>query len=467
MPLQLFKISFISFCLVGLSVFTIIDKANSHHVSGAGPHCSYGINFYFTPSQNFRIAEYGILSRMKPPHSVENPGDLLEAYARIDRFATKCVLEESFLRGFPVIGAARSVAGDRRGLSDCQLDIDRQTGWVPNDMGIYQPIVHNNVIDIGAERHTIEIFSNTDSVEVRWFSSRSGNQTPDNLILEKLAQYCSTVGDDREFFINQVALDDWLGRQTTCIDLNRLSGFSRVYRMSCGKVRETLLSRRVSSVRDVTPNRQLPTNPPNFGISLEENVDRPGMDYGRIFLNTNDGPDACKWLCENDNKCRSFTFVRQGFQGSRPICYVKSGVPNKVAPRPCCVSGKKSITLNNQNNPSGSSATRPQKKAEDRLPTNLNNRPKIRNNRVPNSGQSQRMTVEQNSDRPGNDYSKITMSGNSRPEMCSSICEQDRRCKSFTFVKKGYQGNTPVCYLKGSVPRLIKNKACCVSGVKR
>ena len=466
MPLRLFKMSFISFCLVGLSLFTTIDKAKSHHVSGAGPHCSYGINIYFSPSESFRIADYNILSRMNPPYSVENPGDLLESYARIERFARQCVLEENFLRGFPVAGAARSVSGDRRGLNDCRLDIDRQTGWAPNDMSIYNPIVHNNLIDIRDNRHTIETSTNPDGDEIRWFSRRSGNKTPDNLMLEKLAQYCSAAGDDREFFISQVALDDWLGRQTTCIDLNRLTE-SRGYRMTCGQVQETLLSRRASSVRNVTPNRQLPTNAPNFGISLEENVDRPGMDYGRFFLNRNDGPDACKWLCENDNKCRSFTFVRRGFQGSRPICYVKSGVPNKVAPRPCCISGKKSIKLNDQNKPSGSSAARPRKKAEDRLPKNFKNRPSIRSNRVPNSGQRQRMTVEQNSDRPGNDYSKVTMSGNSRPEMCSSICEQDRRCKSFTFVKKGYQGNTPVCYLKDSVPRLIKNKNCCVSGVKR
>ena len=148
MPIWLFKMIFISFCIVGLSPLIITDKANGHHVSGAGPHCSYGINFYFTPSQNFRIAEYAILSQMKPPYSVENPRDLFESYARIDRFATKCVLEENFLRGFPVTGAARSVAGDRRGLSDCQLDMDRQTGWAPNDMFIYNPIVHNNLIDI-------------------------------------------------------------------------------------------------------------------------------------------------------------------------------------------------------------------------------------------------------------------------------------------------------------------------------
>ena len=224
MPLRLFKMSFISFCLVGLSLFTTIDKAKSHHVSGAGPHCSYGINIYFSPSESFRIADYNILSRMNPPYSVENPGDLLESYARIERFARQCVLEENFLRGFPVAGAARSVSGDRRGLSDCQLDMDRQTGLAPNQMFVYQPIVYNNLIDIGDDRHTIETSSNPNGVEIRWFSRRSGNKTPDNLMLEKLAQYCSAAGDDREFFISQVALDDWLGRQTTCIDLNRLSG---------------------------------------------------------------------------------------------------------------------------------------------------------------------------------------------------------------------------------------------------
>ena len=115
----------------------------------------------------------------------------------------------------------------------------------------------------------------------------------------------------------------------------------------------------------------------------------------------------------------------------------------------------------------GGSTAQPRKKAEDRVPKILNQRPNITSRQLPKAAQNQRMTLEQNSDRPGSDYSKITMSGNARPTMCSGMCEKDRRCKAFTFVKKGYQGNTAVCYLKDKSPKLVKNKSCCVSGVKR
>ena len=452
------------------SLFWTNERSFGHHMPDAGPHCSYGIDFYLpsNPDQRFRIAEYGILTAMNPGFTMDNPGHSLEAYARIDKFAQKCVLEENFLRGFS--GAARLVAGDQRGLSDCEGDINRQAGIAPNRMGIYNPKIFDEVVEMGVDYRTDAESPNNPGKAVEWFGSRTraGSKKPNVMMLESLDRYCRTAPDYTVLVINQAAMHDWLGRQTTCIDMSSLSGaISRVYTVTCGQVREMLSSTRVSSIRDVTPKRQLPSNAPDFGISLEENVDRPGMDYGRIFLNSNDCPDACKWLCENDDKCRSFTFVRRGFQGSRPICYVKSGVPNKISPRPCCVSGKKTIALNDQNQTSRGSTAQPRKKAEDRVPKILNQRPNITSRQLPKAAQNQRMTLEQNSDRPGSDYSKITMSGNARPTMCSGMCEKDRRCKAFTFVKKGYQGNTAVCYLKDKSPKLVKNKSCCVSGVKR
>ncbi len=466
-----------AFAFFLFSLLLTNERAFSHHMPpDAGPHCSYGIDFYSPSSPNqryqrFRLAQYGVLTIMNPGFSMEDPGDLSESHARIDRYAQKCVLEENFLRGFP--GAARSVAGDQRGLGDCELDIDRQTGYVPNRLGIYHPIVYDEPVEMGVDHHASvpkERVGPPFSTEVKWFyqHERRRSKKPNVMVLENLDHYCRAAQDLTVLVINQIALHDWMGRQTNCIDMNRLSGaISRSYTVTCGQVREMLLSHRVSSLPNVTPNRQLPSNAPDFGISLEQNVDRPGMDYGRISLNSNDGPDACQWLCQNDKKCRAFTFVRRGFQGSRPICYMKSGVPNKVSPRPCCVSGKKTITLNNQDHSSGSSTAQPRKKAEDRVPKNFNNLPNITSRKPSNPVQNQRMTLEQNSDRPGSDYSKITMSSNALPNMCSGMCEKDRRCKAFTFVRKGFQGNTAVCYLKDRLPNLIKNKNCCVSGVKR
>ena len=474
----LMAIGAITVAIVLFSLFLTNERAHGHHQEDSGPHCRYGINVY-SPStnQNLRIAEFGVHSRMNPGYSTENPRDFLEAYARIDKFADTCVFKENFARGWP--SGAPEVVGDQRGLGDCHLDLDRsyssgQRGARTNSMFIDYPRFFAPKVDVGypdVRSHVADFNINNRGEKIHWFYSneRSGARKPSDTILESVKEFCRGLGDDVNLELIQVALRDWFRRHTTCADIQQLGvGGHRSGSRTCGQIRQLVQhSDRASSIRNVPPNRQLPSNAPDFGISLEQNVDRPGMDYGRISLNSNDGPDACQWLCQNDNKCRAFTFVRRGFQGSRPICYMKSGVPNKVSPRPCCVSGKKTITLNNQDHSSGSSTAQPRKKAEDRAPKNFNNLPNITSRKPSNPSQNQRMTFEQNSDRPGSDYSKITMSSNARPSMCSNMCEKDRRCKAFTFVRKGFQGNTAVCYLKDRSPKLIKNKNCCVSGVKR
>lgn len=73
--------------------------------------------------------------------------------------------------------------------------------------------------------------------------------------------------------------------------------------------------------------------------------------------------------------------------------------------------------------------------------------------------------VEFGIDRPGADYKDFTM----QPSIagfgpCQSTCESDAKCKAWTFVQSGVQGNLAHCWLKSSVPNPVPNK-CCVSGV--
>ncbi|MEI7996719.1 MAG: PAN domain-containing protein [Methylococcaceae bacterium] len=78
---------------------------------------------------------------------------------------------------------------------------------------------------------------------------------------------------------------------------------------------------------------------------LEENTDRMGMDFRRIELAAAD-PLLCQTACVGDAGCKSFTYVKPGFQGPRPVCYLKNGAPNPT-PNNCCTSGLSPNIVNN------------------------------------------------------------------------------------------------------------------------
>jgi len=68
-----------------------------------------------------------------------------------------------------------------------------------------------------------------------------------------------------------------------------------------------------------------------------------------------------------------------------------------------------------------------------------------------------------NTDRPGNDI-RNTVIGNA--EACLQLCNRERECRAWTFVKAGVQGPSAVCFLKAPIPRAVANP-CCTSGVIR
>ncbi|MDD4162744.1 MAG: PAN domain-containing protein [Methanothrix sp.] len=155
--------------------------------------------------------------------------------------------------------------------------------------------------------------------------------------------------------------------------------------------------------------------------SIENNIDRPGMDYKDFDL-TSANPSLCENACNADPNCKSFTYVKPGYQGASARCWLKSGVPNAV-PAECCMSGKKV----------GGS--------------------------TPTSG-----GIENNIDRPGMDYQNFDLSS-ANPSLCENACNADPNCKSFTYVKPGYQGANARCWLKNGVPNAVPAE-CCMSGKK-
>jgi opacity protein-like surface antigen len=79
----------------------------------------------------------------------------------------------------------------------------------------------------------------------------------------------------------------------------------------------------------------------NGSISMEQDTDRPGMNYKDYAISSAD-PQICANDCANDPNCKAFTYVKPGVRGSdsAPECWLKNGVPNPVSGE-CCVSGVK------------------------------------------------------------------------------------------------------------------------------
>ncbi|NWH07461.1 MAG: hypothetical protein HXY22_02230 [Alphaproteobacteria bacterium] len=71
--------------------------------------------------------------------------------------------------------------------------------------------------------------------------------------------------------------------------------------------------------------------------------------------------------------------------------------------------------------------------------------------------------MQDNIDRPGSDFDRFQIN-DQRPDRCQSECNlKSDRCKAWTYVRPGIQGQYAVCYLKNAVPQ-ARADACCISG---
>ena len=71
---------------------------------------------------------------------------------------------------------------------------------------------------------------------------------------------------------------------------------------------------------------------------VENAVNRFGGDYKNVELAADPTGESCKKLCEGENRCRAWTYVRPGYQGAQARFYLKAQI---IPPRrsPCCLSG--------------------------------------------------------------------------------------------------------------------------------
>lgn len=88
----------------------------------------------------------------------------------------------------------------------------------------------------------------------------------------------------------------------------------------------------------------------------------------------------------------------------------------------------------------------------------------IRPSALPNPPSAVLAGMENNVDRPGNDYMNFDLTSPD-PTLCKQACDDDPNCKAFTYVRPGFQGTSARCWLKNIVPSEA-SRSCCISGVK-
>jgi hypothetical protein len=155
---------------------------------------------------------------------------------------------------------------------------------------------------------------------------------------------------------------------------------------------------------------------------MEENVDRRGLDYQSSELPLSADAGECRKRCASDPQCRAWTYVKPGFQGSAPRCWLKYGIP-QGQPNECCVSGVKTVLQSSMS----------QMQWDQKLP-------------------------ERGDDRSFN-------LAEDNPGICQEACRRDAKCRAWTYVRPRPK-SWPSCRLiMAERPQAVRD-ACCVSGFK-
>jgi hypothetical protein len=152
--------------------------------------------------------------------------------------------------------------------------------------------------------------------------------------------------------------------------------------------------------------------------------DRPGGDYTNFRVPTAD-PAVCAARCDREPRCRAWSFSYPVAARTGAVCWLKNNVTPRVESA-CCVSGVR-----------GSGVIEPR------------------------TG-----PIEFSIDRTGGDYRAFDTTRDPNGASCAAACQSDNRCRAWTYVRPGYIGSSPRCYLKERLTR-PRPKPCCISGVVR
>jgi hypothetical protein len=152
--------------------------------------------------------------------------------------------------------------------------------------------------------------------------------------------------------------------------------------------------------------------------------DRRGGDYSTFTIRSGD-PAVCAQRCERDGRCRAWSFSYPRTTHVLATCWLKKEVPPPVEDS-CCVSGVRGAGLI----------------------------------------EPRRGEIEYSIDRHGGDYRHFDVQADPAGQSCKGVCDGDKRCRAWTYVRPGYGTTSARCYLKGRITK-PRRKPCCISGVVR
>ena len=152
--------------------------------------------------------------------------------------------------------------------------------------------------------------------------------------------------------------------------------------------------------------------------------DRPGGDYTSAPV-ANGDPTVCAVRCEHDKRCRAWSFSYPSTAGAPAMCWLKREVvPAKESS--CCVSGVR-----------GAGVIEPKAGA-----------------------------LEFSIDRFGGDYRWFETPPDAKGKACAEACQNEPRCRAWTYRRPGYGASSARCFLKDSI-KPPRHRPCCISGVVR
>ena len=98
-------------------------------------------------------------------------------------------------------------------------------------------------------------------------------------------------------------------------------------------------NRRISYLVFLYRYETVATNPSSS--FFQEGVNLPGSDY-RSFFQSQADPKICQAACMDEGRCRAWTWVAPGIQGSQSKCWLKHSIPTATK-SDCCTSGTKLV----------------------------------------------------------------------------------------------------------------------------
>ncbi|PSO17378.1 PAN domain-containing protein [Bradyrhizobium sp. MOS003] len=182
--------------------------------------------------------------------------------------------------------------------------------------------------------------------------------------------------------------------------------------------------------------------------TFQPDVNLAGMDYRNQPMVGNNDPQACQAMCNAEDVCKAWTWVKPAVQGPHAVCWLKRAVPPRAWGM-YTTSGVKAGGIATTPPPAQPPAnTNPPAS----VPSSANAQPAT--NPPPASGQSGILTGV---DMPGKDYRRVDLNAGAAPAACQSLCAQEAPCKAWTWVRYNPQTAKPACWLKNDVPLRVAN----------